>query len=40
MRVARAHASDVDFHDLFTAVLEDLEPRNDGMTGEIDCELG
>lgn len=35
-RIVRVHASDVDLHDLFTAVLADLEQRNDGLTGEID----
>lgn len=35
-RIVRVQASDVDLHDLFTAVLADLEQRNDGLTGEID----
>jgi hypothetical protein len=35
-RIVRVHASDVDLHDLFTAVLADLEQRNVGLTGEID----
>jgi hypothetical protein len=35
-RIVRVQAPDVDLHDLFTAVLADLEQRNDGLTGEID----
>ena len=35
-RIVRVHASGVDLHDLFAAVLADLEERNDGLTGEID----
>jgi hypothetical protein len=35
-RIVRVHASGVDLHDLFTAVLADLEQRHDGLTGEID----
>ena len=35
-RVVRVHAADVDLHDLFTAVLADLEQRHVGLTGEID----
>lgn len=32
----KLHNVDVDKKDLFTAVLADLEQRNDGLTGEID----
>lgn len=32
----KLHSVDVDKKDLFTAVLADLEQRNDGLSGEID----
>lgn len=32
----KLHNVDLDKKDLFTAVLADLEQRNDGLTGEID----
>jgi hypothetical protein len=34
-RIVRVHAAGVDLRDLFTAVLADLEQRNDGLAGEI-----
>src|SRR3954464_12021823 len=32
----KLHSVDIDKKDLFTAVLADLEQRNDGLSGEID----
>lgn len=34
-RIVRVHAPGVDLRDLFSAVLADLEQRNDGLAGEI-----
>ncbi|MCG7597605.1 hypothetical protein ACXYX3_14370 [Mycobacterium sp. C3-094] len=35
-RVVRVSGTDIDTHDLYTAVLADLEQRRVGLTGEID----
>jgi len=35
-RVVRVTGTDIDTHDLYTAVLADLEQRHQGLTGEID----